>query len=91
MKKKPLNKSEDKCFEALYDTYENEYIMTFKNIADETKLSPIQVKRAVRSLVRMGLVKIDTAFNEDTGLIMGKGFILTYEAWRDKYNAEQHP
>ena len=88
--KKKLNQSEEKCFQVLYDEYENEYILTFKTIANEADFTLLQTKRAVRALVRQGLVKRETAFDED-GIIRGSGFIMTYEAYRDKFNSEQHP
>lgn len=53
------------------------WVMPFDNIANGTGLSRTAAKRAARQLARMGCLELSTGFNEDDGLIAGRGYALT--------------
>lgn len=53
-------------------------LWSYKTITEETELTPIAVKRGVRSLLRAKLVEHSPAFDED-GAVAGSGFMLSPE------------
>ena len=83
-----LQENEIICLEELYDN--NEFILTFKSIIKETKLTSRQVKRAVRSLVKQGKVSRETAWDEE-GFIRGSGFIIEYETYKKMWKEKENP
>lgn len=48
-----------------------------RGIAEETGLPEVRAKYAARALVRMGHAHVQTAFDETTGLLLGRGYALT--------------
>lgn len=82
---KALSKTQIAVMRALYmldGRYSGDTrLLSYKTITKETKLTPIAVKRGVRSLLRAKLVEHSPAFDED-GLVSGSGFMLSPEGER---------
>lgn len=62
------------------DPLNEEWVYSFKTIGEHAQNVPQHgIRRTVRALARKGLLKLATGFDEDRGLIAGRGYMLTYE------------
>ena len=69
-----LTKTELLVLEFLEDL---EYLQTFDGIADQLELTRPQAKRATRMLAKKGLTEFSHAFDEDSNLLAGSGYMVT--------------
>lgn len=73
-----MNTSEIKVLEAL-DAYYLDGALYSRGIVEITGLQMLQVRRAVKSLVRRGYAELQRGLFDDDGRVAGSGYACTLE------------
>jgi len=92
-----LSEREQKCLAVLVDYVngEEERCVYMKTIAEETKLTLVQVRRSVRALARKGLAKYHRGLFDEDGKVAGSGYCASEEGtqfiekWEEELRLEE--
>lgn len=86
-----LSEREEKVLNVLayYRDDEEERCVYMKTIAEETKLTVVQVRRSVRALARKGLAEYHRGLFDEDGKVAGSGYCASEEGMAFIRKAEE--